>query len=57
MNPSHWLILCIRKIQDNGIFIKKWPTVLGCDIAGDVIEVGENVTNVKKGDRVAAYVA
>ena len=49
VNPVDW------KIQDYGIFIKEWPAILGTDMAGEVVEVGENVKNVKKGDRVIAY--
>lgn len=31
-------------------------TISGCDLAGDVVRVGANVTSVKVGDRVAAFV-
>jgi NADPH:quinone reductase-like Zn-dependent oxidoreductase len=37
-------------------FLKKYPNVLGTDVAGEVHEVGEGVTHVKKGDRVLGYV-
>lgn len=50
INPVDW------KIQDYGLFIQKWPTVLGTDVAGEVVEVGEGVSNFKKGDRVIACV-
>lgn len=50
INPVDW------KIQDYGAFVQKWPMILGTDVAGDIVEVGENVKNLKKGDRVAAYV-
>jgi len=48
VNPADW------KVQDNGFFIRGYPIVLGEDVAGDVVDVGEGVTHVKKGDRVIA---
>lgn len=48
VNPVDW------KIQDHGIFLKQWPNILGCDMAGEVVEVGAGVKNLKKGDRVTA---
>lgn len=48
INPVDW------KIQDYGAFIQKWPAILGCDVAGEVYEVGEKVTAFKVGDRVCA---
>lgn len=48
INPVDW------KIQDYGVFIQKWPNILGCDVAGEVVEVGEKVTSFKVGDRVCA---
>jgi NADPH:quinone reductase-like Zn-dependent oxidoreductase len=35
-----------------GMFVQKYPMVLGTDVAGEVHEVGEGVTKFKKGDRV-----
>ena len=35
--------------------MQNYPNVLGSDIAGEVHEVGEGVTRLKKGDRVMAY--
>src|SRR6267378_4345433 len=38
LNPVDW------KIQKYGIFVDSYPAVLGTDIAGDVVQVGEGVT-------------
>ena len=46
LNPIDW------KIQKHGWFIETYPTLLGTDIAGIVVEVGEGVTGFAKGDRV-----
>lgn len=46
LNPVDW------KIQAYGIFIEKFPAVIGSDIAGTVEELGEGVTGFAKGDRV-----
>ncbi|KAF5371223.1 hypothetical protein D9758_004226 [Tetrapyrgos nigripes] len=46
LNPVDW------KIQAFGLFIEKYPAVLGNDIAGEVETVGEGVTGFSKGDRV-----
>ena len=35
---------------------RKFPKVLGCDVAGEVIEVGSAVTRFKKGDAVVGMV-
>lgn len=43
-------------IQDIGIFVQQWPTILGSDVAGEVYEVGDKVTRFKKGDRVVGLV-
>ena len=48
VNPVDW------KIQDKGYFVQKWPMILGTDVAGEIVELGENVTHLKQGDRVAA---
>jgi NADPH:quinone reductase-like Zn-dependent oxidoreductase len=40
-------------MQDSGVFVQQWPTIFGCDVAGEVYEVGsEAQTRFKKGDRV-----
>ena len=46
LNPIDW------KVQKYGVYVEKYPVVLGLNIAGDVEEVGEGVTNFSKGDRV-----
>ncbi|KAM0721597.1 hypothetical protein Q7P37_002522 [Cladosporium fusiforme] len=49
INPVDW------KIQDSGLFIQKWPVVIGCDVSGEVVEVGSNVKHLQKGDRVLGH--
>lgn len=49
INPVDW------KMQDFGFLVKTWPTILGGDLAGEVVEIGEGVTNVQKGQRVLAH--
>ncbi|KAF2819338.1 GroES-like protein [Ophiobolus disseminans] len=49
VNPVDW------KVQDYGIILQKYPNVLGTDVAGEVYEVGEDVTHLKKGDRVLGH--
>ncbi|CEL56578.1 Zinc-type alcohol dehydrogenase-like protein C2E1P3,01 OS=Schizosaccharomyces pombe (strain 972 / ATCC 24843) GN=SPAC2E1P3.01 PE=3 SV=1 [Rhizoctonia solani AG-1 IB] len=46
VNPADW------KIIDSGLFIEKFPAVLGFDGTGVVHAVGQEVTNFKIGDRV-----
>ena len=48
VNPVDW------KVQDKGGFVKSWPILLGEDFAGEIVEVGEGVKHLKKGDRVTA---
>ncbi|KAF8643159.1 hypothetical protein AX16_009202 [Volvariella volvacea WC 439] len=46
LNPVDW------KIQKWGWFVNEYPAVLGTDVAGDVVKVGEGVTKFKVGDKV-----
>ena len=46
LNPVDW------KAHKFGVFIQTFPAILGTDISGDVEEIGEDVTDFKKGDRV-----
>lgn len=43
-------------MQDIGIFVQQWPTILGSDVAGEVHEIGAEVTRFKRGDRVVGSV-
>jgi NADPH:quinone reductase-like Zn-dependent oxidoreductase len=43
-------------MQDSGVFIQQWPAILGCDVAGEVYEVGPDAKPFIKGDRVIGYV-
>jgi NADPH:quinone reductase-like Zn-dependent oxidoreductase len=46
LNPVDW------KVQKYGNPITIYPAVIGSDSSGEVVEVGEGVTNFIKGDRV-----
>ncbi len=48
-NPVDW------KIQEWSLFMNKYPTVLGSDVAGEVVSVGPGVTHFVPGDRVTGY--
>lgn len=43
-------------MQDAGVFVKQWPAVFGCEVAGEVYEVGSGAERFKKGDRVIGLV-
>lgn len=43
------------KMQDFGLFIERYPTILGCDVAGVVDKIGKGVTDVKVGQRVLGH--
>ncbi|GMG08201.1 unnamed protein product [Aspergillus oryzae] len=45
-------------MRDQGLFISTYPTVIGFDMSGSVLEVGDNVPpSYQPGTRVAAYAA
>lgn len=46
LNPVDWAV------QAYGLFVDKYPVVLGLDAAGEVEQVGEGVVGWLKGDRV-----
>lgn len=48
LNPVDWKI----QKHDYGAFYKTFPVILGMDIAGDVEEIGQGVTDFRQGDRV-----
>lgn len=50
INPVDWAI------QNMGILVQEYPFILGCDMAGDVYQVGSSVTKFRVGDRVTALV-
>ncbi|CCL98621.1 uncharacterized protein FIBRA_00623 [Fibroporia radiculosa] len=46
LNPVDW------GIKEYDVYVKEYPVVLGMDMAGTVVELGEGVSTFKKGDRV-----
>ncbi|KAI0077047.1 medium-chain dehydrogenase/reductase like protein [Panus rudis PR-1116 ss-1] len=46
LNPVDW------KIQQYGLYVEKYPVILGSDAAGVVAKVGEGVTSFAVGDKV-----
>ncbi|KAI1608249.1 zinc binding dehydrogenase [Exophiala viscosa] len=47
INPADW------HIQDKGMLVTKFPAILGCDVAGEVVEVHPSLANrFAVGDRV-----
>lgn len=48
IDPIDWIL------QDNDFFGLKYPAILGLDIAGEVVEVGSGVDDLKVGQRVIA---
>ncbi len=51
INPADWLV---RSGAVKDIIPVEFPYILGCDLAGTVLEVGEGVTSIEPGDRVMA---
>ncbi|PGH04683.1 hypothetical protein GX51_03350 [Blastomyces parvus] len=49
MNQLDW------KIQDDPWLMFKYPLILGVDVAGEVVEVGSEVTRFRIGDRVLGH--
>ncbi|KAH7139698.1 putative quinone oxidoreductase [Dactylonectria estremocensis] len=50
INPLDW------HMQKVGVFVQQWPAIFGCDVAGEVHEVGSGVGDrFKKGDRVIGH--
>ena len=47
LNPADWKV-----VSRFSYFLSNFPTVLGTDIAGEVVELGEGVTSFAIGDRV-----
>ncbi|NJK48977.1 NAD(P)-dependent alcohol dehydrogenase [Candidatus Gracilibacteria bacterium] len=52
INPIDWKL---RQGMLKVITGNKFPMILGFDVAGEVVEVGANITNFKTGDGVYAY--
>ena len=49
VNPIDWIM------QDQDLFQVKYPAVFGLDVAGEIVEVGEDVHDFHAGQRVIAY--
>jgi NADPH:quinone reductase-like Zn-dependent oxidoreductase len=42
INPLDWHML------DHGVFVQQWPAIFGCDMAGEVYQVGPDVEESRK---------
>jgi NADPH:quinone reductase-like Zn-dependent oxidoreductase len=52
INPLDWIIQVAGNIMYTWL---KYPSVLGADLAGEVVEIGEGVTRFTVGDRVIGH--
>lgn len=52
VNPVDWIIQAAGKLSYRWL---TYPTVIGSDVAGEVAEVGPDVTRFKPGDRVLGH--
>ncbi|KAJ0136570.1 Uncharacterized protein HZ326_20412 [Fusarium oxysporum f. sp. albedinis] len=46
VNPVEW------KVQEQDLFIKDYPFILGADVAGYITDLGDGVTHLRKGKHV-----
>ena len=49
VNPIDWIL------QEQDLFHLKYPAILGSDIAGEIVELGDGVEEFHVGQRVIAY--
>ena len=52
VNPLDWIIQVAGTLAYRWL---KYPAVLGCDVAGEVAEIGQAVTRFRAGDRVIGH--
>ncbi|WP_432824548.1 zinc-binding alcohol dehydrogenase family protein [Dactylosporangium sp. CA-092794] len=53
INPVDWIVQLAGSLAYRWL---KYPAVIGCDIAGEVVTAGPGVTRFRPGDRVLAHV-